>query len=326
MSDVLSKRVGVLCAGSVVQDTIVGPCEALRWGTTTFVDSMDRHLGGNGANTARALAMLGNNVRLLGTVGSDDAAAFATAELSVSDVDIHLLLRVDRPNAATTVLVNAAGDRQFLHLLGSSHEAFKEPLEFSSDVTAGMHHFHLASFFVLPHLRTNAAEMLRRAKQAGLTTSLDVNWDPLGEWMGALEPCLRHVDILFLNEDESRMLTGSCDPAVAADHLQSCGAGVVVQKFGREGCAIYPADRSSEIRCAPFDVAAVDSTGAGDCFAAGFLSAHLRALDFAQAGEWGNAAGALSVGSIGAVAGLLSAAEFEMWRRTAPRRPADGRG
>jgi len=319
MSSVPSKPVGVLCAGSIVQDTIIGPCNQLQWGTTTLVDTMDRHLGGNGANTARALAILGNSVRLLGTVGNDDAAQFAIAELRASGVDTEHLVRVGRPNAATAVLVNATGDRQFLHRLGSSHDSFTELPDFTSLIVHGMQHFHLASFFVLPNLRSKATHILRRAKTAGLTTSLDVNWDPRGEWMNALQPCLSFVDLLFVNEDESRMLAGTSVTSAAAAHLQQCGAAVVVQKLGREGCAIYSA-KAGEVRCPPFDVTAVDTTGAGDCFAAGFLSAHLRGHNFAQAGEWGNAAGALSVGKFGAVAGLLGGVDFEAWRNSAPRR------
>ena len=316
-----SKRPGVLCAGSIVQDTIVGPFDELRWGTTTFVDSMDRHLGGNGANTARALAILGNRVRLAGTVGNDDASAFALRELSACGVEIETLGRTDQPNAATTVLVNSRGDRQFLHRLGSSHHAFREPLEFTDAIVRDMQHFHLASLFVLPHLRRNAPEMLRRAKAAGLTTSLDTNWDPHDEWLRVLEPCLKHVDVLFLNEDESRKLTGTTDPVKAAAYLQDRQANIVVQKLSRDGCAIYArGEPAGGIHCSPFDIIAIDSTGAGDCFAAGFLSAYLRGGSLVEAGEYGNAAGALSVRAIGAVTGLLSGAEFEDWKSRTPKR------
>ncbi len=312
---------GVLCAGSIVLDTIVREFTELRWGTTTFVETMDRHLGGNGANTARALAILGNRVRLAGAVGNDDAAAFALRELKRCDVDIEDLTHVDRPNAATIVLVNARGDRQFLHRLGSSNEVFGEPLRFTVALIKGMRHFHLASLFVLPNLRRHAPEMLVRAREAGLSTSLDANWDPHGEWLKVLEPCLPHIDLLFLNEDESRMLTGTTDPAKAASHLQARGANTVVQKLSHEGCAIYPRlHHPAVIRCFPYDVSAVDSTGAGDCFTAGFLFAFLRGASFAEAGDHGNAAGALSVQSIGAVTGLLPASHLEEWKRTTPRR------
>ncbi|HSU18417.1 MAG TPA: PfkB family carbohydrate kinase, partial [Acidobacteriaceae bacterium] len=173
----------VLCAGSIVQDTIVRPVDNLRWGTTTFVESMDRFVGGNGANTASALRVLGNRVRLLGTLGSDDAAQFVRAELERLGIDTCAIATSAQPNAATTVLVNSAGDRQFLHRLGSSGDAFREPLGFTESLVAGARHFHMASFFVLPHLRRRAPEILRGARACGLSTSVDVNWDPHNEWL-----------------------------------------------------------------------------------------------------------------------------------------------
>lgn len=322
MSTGLHRR-GVLCAGSIVQDTIVRPIEQLRWGTTTPVQEISRHVGGNGANTARALAMLGIPVRLAGVVGNDDAAEFALRELTQEGVDVRNVRRVDCPNAASIVLVNARGERQFLHQFGASESAFERPEEFAAITAAQEHrHFHLASLYVLPHLRRHAPTILRTAQAAGMSTSLDVNWDAHGEWLRVLEPCLRHTDVLFLNEDESRMITGLEDTMAAAAFLHCRGANLVVQKLGAEGCIICAREAAPEA-CAPFLVAAVDSTGAGDCFAAGFLSAFLEGRTLREAGERGNAAGAMSVSQVGAVAGLRRADEFVEWMRATPRRVHD---
>lgn len=316
-----AEQAGVLCAGSITLDTIVRPFDELRWGTTRLIEEMTRHVGGNGANTARALALLGSPVRLAGVAGNDEAAEFLLHELAESGVDVQNVRRVERPNAASLVLVNARGDRQFLHRLGSSEEAFAGPMQFTPEMTLGVRHFHLASLFVLPHLRRIAPEMLRNAKQAGLSTSLDVNWDARGEWFRVLGPCLPYVDVLFLNEDESRMITGLMITAEAAAFLHDHGAHTVVQKLSQEGCEIYCAgERSTKARCAAFEVDAVDSTGAGDCFAAGFLSAYLRDASLEEAGVYGNAAGALSVSAMGAVTGLLSCADIREWMRRTPRR------
>lgn len=309
----VSRNFDILCAGSIVQDTIIRPVDVPRWGTTTFVDAMDRYVGGNGANTASALAVLGNRVRLLGAIGIDESAQFVRAHLDRLHVDTGELTLSSKPNAATTVLVNSAGDRQFLHRLGSSHDAFCDPMEFTESLIGGSRHFHLASFFVLPKLRVNAPEVLRRARAAGLSTSLDVNWDASGEWLHALAPALPYVDIFFVNEDESRMLSGTSDRSEAAKRFHSCGARRVVQKLGGHGCAIFTAGEASPLYCEPYDVACIDTTGAGDCFAAGFLTALLRGAPLQECGEWGNAAGALSVSRMGAVTGLHSRTQFESW-------------
>jgi sugar/nucleoside kinase (ribokinase family) len=212
---------GILCSGSIIFDTLVQPFEESAWGTTTFVKSMECHLGGNGANTARALAMLGTAVRLLGALGEDTQAEFILDQLRDAGVDTSGVTRIPAPTAATIVLVNGAGDRQFLHRLGVSALAFEHPVEF----TRGM---------------------------VGLTTSLDTNWDAEGKWMSALRPCLPRLDILFMNEDEARMVTGCNDAARGAEVVLREGVTTAVMKLGSRGCAIYSGE--DEILCPAFDV------------------------------------------------------------------------
>ncbi len=306
---------GVLCSGSIVFDVLVKPVDRADWGTTTFVDTLEYHVGGNGANTSLALGIIGTPVRLLGVIGDDEQANFAMHRLQVAGVDTGCLTKADAPTAATCVLVNEQGDRKFLHRLGSSQFAFAEPPEFTAELIGDMSHYHLASLFVLPNVRRHGPEMLRRARSAGMTTSLDTNWDAQGRWMQDLEPCLPHIDLLFMNEDEARMITGTSDPATAARILLEKGVRTAVMKLSRQGCAIYTG--SSEILCPAFEVECRDTTGAGDCFVAGFLSALHRGATLEAAGIYANAVGALSVQQIGAVAGVRPHAEIEAWVRTA---------
>ncbi len=310
---------GVLCAGSIVFDTIVRAFDQPRWGTTTLVESIDCRVGGNAANTARALGILGVPVRLVGALGSDEPARFIRRALDQSAVDTSAMVTLELPTAASVVLVNAAGDRQFLHRLGTSAEVFAQPLEFSPLLCDGISHFHLASMFVIPNLRANGAAMLANARLVGLTTSFDTNWDAHGEWMQALEPCLPHLDYLFMNEDEARMITGSSDPDVAAEAVLSRGVRTAVLKLSGRGCAVYTQD--SRIVCPAFKVEAQDTTGAGDCFVAGFIAARMEGASLAKAGRFANAVAALSVGKIGATEGVLPVAEVEAWMLTTPFRP-----
>ncbi|MGD0500401.1 MAG: carbohydrate kinase family protein [Bryobacteraceae bacterium] len=306
---------GVLCSGNIVYDILVRPVDRSNWGTTTFVDSIEYHVGGNGANTSWALATLGVPVRLLGAVGRDPQGDLVLEGLRRAGVDTRAVGRTDLPTATAVVLVNQAGERQFLHRLGASRNAFAAPVRFDAPLIEGAAHYHLASLFLLPRLRAHAPGMLAEARSVGLGTSLDANWDAEGRWMRDLKPCLPHLDMLFMNEDEARMITGSSDPSVAAGVVRACGVGAAVMKLGRRGCAIYTDGR--EIVCPAFEVDARDTTGAGDCFVAGFLSALLRGADWADAGRFANAVAALSVQKIGAVTGVRSRAEVEAWMRSA---------
>ena len=129
--------------------------------------------------------------------------------------------------------------------------------------------------------------------------------------MEALAPSLPHLDLLFLNEDEARMVTGSADPAEAAKVVLDLGVRIAVIKLGHRGCAIYSS--ADELHCPAFDVEAKDTTGAGDCFVGGFLAARMRGGNLQEAGRLGNAVAALSVQQIGAVVDLPSYDEMQNW-------------
>lgn len=302
---------GVLCSGNLVYDTLVSPVEDLYWGATTFVDSIESHPGGNGSSTSRALAKLGIPVRLLGAVGHDNQGRSMLDSLKQSGVDISFIDLVHEPSSSSVAMVKPSGERKFFHRMGASREAFKEGIRFTPDICRGMAHYHLASLFVLPRLRAKGPQTLIDARAAGLSTSFDTNWDPDSGWMQTLEAYLPFIDTLFINEEEAHMLTGSSVPAQIAKFMLAKGAKTLALKLGGRGCGIYTQDR--EILCPAFDVKAKDTTGAGDCFAAGFLAAALDGAPLIEAGHFGNAVAAMSVQQIGAVTGVLSKAETERW-------------
>ena len=309
---------GVLCAGNIVFDILVRPVEQITWNTTAWVDSIEQHLGGNGASTSYTLGRLGVPVRLLGMLGRDCFGEALLARLNSVGVDTGWVNRSQAPTATTVALVNPQADRFFLHRAGASMEAFAEPVEFSPAVLRGLSHFHLANAFGIPGMRRHAAELLRRARAAGLTTSTDAGWDSCGRWLGDLGPCLPHTDLLFVNEDEARRLSGLDDPIPAAQKLRELGARSVVVKLGGNGCAVFSSD--AEFHAPAFDVHAVDTTGAGDCFVGGFLAALHCRRSWDQAARFANAVAALSVQSLGATAGLRSFTETEAWMEAAKLR------
>jgi len=306
---------GVLCSGNIVYDTLACVDAEPRWGACSFAEKIEYHAGGNGANTSIVLGTIGIPVRILGAVGRDAQGEFVLDALCRAGVDVGVIDRVDAPTAATVVIVNGAGDRKFLHRTGCSDLLFPEPINFSAAITAGMSHYHLASIFTLPQLRRHAGVTLERARAAGLVTSLDTNWDPSGRWMEDLASCLQHLDYIFMNEDEALMTTGCSGAADAASRLLQRGVGTAVMKLGARGCAIYTA--REEVICPAFDVEVKDTTGAGDCFVAGFLAAVLQEAPLGEAGRFANAVAALSVQRVGGVSGVPPYAAIETWMRSA---------
>lgn len=303
---------GVLCCGNLVRDILVGPIADTTWGRTIWVDSIEEGFGGNGANTSYALAKLGTPVRLLGMLGSDEAGSRVLASLQNAGVDTTQVQRSGAlPTPTTVVLVNPNGARALLHQTGASREAFKHPFKINGDLVAGCTWFHLANVYALPALRSHAGTMLESARQAGLRVSVDTGWDARGEWLEILRPCLPVTDLLFVNEDEARELTGLSHPIQAARALQEHGVPNVVVKLGAAGCVVFTGEES--IASPAFQVPVVDTTGAGDCFVAGFLAALQRGLSYADAAHLANAVGALAVQKLGATTGLLSFDETLSW-------------
>jgi ribokinase len=96
--------------------------------------------------------------------------------------------------------------------------------------------------------------------------------------------------------------------------MQSLGAGDVVIKLGENGCAVFTS--GEEARFPAFEIDAVDTTGAGDCFVGGFLAALGEGASYDEAARLANAVGAMSTGSLGAVTGIRNRAATEEWLQT----------
>jgi sugar/nucleoside kinase (ribokinase family) len=316
----IEQLAGVICAGGICLDILLRPIDQLQWGTSTWAEEFIEELGGNGGNTAFAAALLGTPVRLMGMVGDDPAGERVLARLRGAGVDLSLVECAAAQTTTTICIVNSAGDRFFLKNLGVSKQIFATPIEFTAPVAAGHTHFHLANLFSLPHLSRHGGEILRRAREAGLSTSLDTGWDPENRWLERVGPCLPHTDLLFINQDEARMLTGSTDPQTAARFLREQGVRDVAMKLGAEGCVVVTPETS--FHSPGFQVETVDTTGAGDCFAGAFLAALHRGESYERAACFANAVGAMAVRQLGAISGMRPYAETMAWFEQAKRQAA----
>ncbi|MDW8321248.1 MAG: PfkB family carbohydrate kinase, partial [Armatimonadota bacterium] len=157
--------------------------------------------------------------------------------------------------------------------------------------------------------------LLRRAKESGIITSFDTVWNPSSGWMNAVKPCLPYVDYMIPSIEEAKMLTGKQDPEDIAQVFLEHGVKVVGLKMGERGCYI----RTEDVKLAipRYQVQAVDALGAGDAFAAGFLTGVVKGWDLEQTGRFANAVGALCVTALGATTGVRSLEEtLEFMQKT----------
>ncbi len=291
----------VVCLGILVADVIVRPVVELpEPGTLALVDSITLRGGGCALNTSSALARLGLEVAALGKVGADPLGDFVLGLLAERGVEAGGVLRdPSMPTSASVVLVDSAGERTFLHVPGAN-AAFRAE-EVGEAVYAGRA-LHLAGALVLDALDGEPlAAVLAEARRRGIRTSVDTVFDASGRWERVV-PSLAQCDLVTPALAEARAITGEHEPARAAARLRELGAREAAVTLGEGGCHVS-AD-GFEGHVPGCRVEAVDGTGAGDAFAAGFLYGKLADWPLERCARFANAAGALATTAVGAFEGV----------------------
>ncbi|MDK2896318.1 MAG: hypothetical protein PWP04_438 [Candidatus Atribacteria bacterium] len=294
---------GVSCIGILVGDLVGRPIDHFpEKGKLMLVPEMELHVGGCAHNTGVDLKKLGEEVVIVGKVGDDGLGEFIIKSLERQGIDISGI-GIDSQNhtSATMVIVDDQGERTFLHYPGANRslrakDVKDNQLSFSEII-------HVAGSFLMPGFDgQETALVFERAKKLNKITSLDTAWDDTGQWLETIQPTLPYLDILISNRDEAGNISGHSNLVDIANFFLDFGIQVVAIKMGEEGSFIMT--RQEKIAIPPFSVQAVDGTGAGDAFAAGFLVGFLRQWDLYQIGRFANACGAMCVQKIGATTGV----------------------
>ncbi|WP_276279311.1 carbohydrate kinase family protein [Halorussus caseinilyticus] len=256
------------------------------------IDSQCRSGGGSAANVAVALAGMDFDAGLVGSVGDDETGEFARRELRAAGVDCSHLLEVEASETTTKYLI--VDERGEVMVLGNegANEAVA-PADVDPEYVASGDHLHLTS-----QRPDTAAELARVATDAGVSVSFDPGRRLAERDFGE---ALAYSDVVFLNDREAQTLLDS-----DLEHPSSELHGrVVVVKHGEDGARVDTPGASFDHP--GFDAEAVDTTGAGDAFAAGFLAVLLReggvlgpSADYERALEFANACGALAAMEEGA--------------------------
>lgn len=295
----------VSCLGILVADVIAHPVDEYpARGQLVLVDQIALHTGGCAANTGTALAKLGFDTAIIGKVGEDAFGDFVVKALAGRGLSTQGIVR-DREGqtSATAVMTHGDGERSFIHCLGAN--ALLQEAEIDFDLISNSRVLHIAGAFLMPGFDGEpTASVLRRAQAAGVKTCLDTAWDSRGRWMSVLQPCLPHLDYCVPSLEEAQMITGKSSLEDITQVFLDCGVGVAGVKLGADGC--YLRTQTDEVRIPAYEVTAVDATGAGDAFMAGFLAGVLKGWDLERIGRFANAVGAACVTAVGASSGIRS--------------------
>ncbi|KAA2254925.1 sugar kinase [Solihabitans fulvus] len=251
--------------------------------------------GGAGANTAAWLARCGARPVLVARVGADSAGRQVHAELTSAGVRCAFAVDPDAATCCVVVLVDDTGQRSMLPDRGAN--ARFSPSDLDPGLLATASHLHLSGYVLLDaSSRPAGLAVLAAARAAGLTTSVDPQSAGLITDAGDFLDAVRGVDLLLPNTDELHALTGSTEPSSAAGLLGVVGA--VAVTAGERGASWV--DQDGLVSVPAEQAECIDSTGAGDAFNAGLLTAWLGGASRADALLAGTRAGANAVRGVGA--------------------------
>ncbi len=241
----------------------------------------ERNAGGAPANVLASLARLGHRTAFIGKVGQDGPGDFLREVLVNHDIDAEGL--VDDPDAFTTlafVELGPDGERQFSFARKPGADTLLTQQELRLDIATAGHILHFGSLSLTDEpMRSTTLVAVRAAREKGRIISFDPNYRPL-LWPSpekAVEQMLagiRLADMVKVSDEETQLLTGLADQKEAAARLLAMGPKVVAVTMGRHGAMVATQKDMVTVPVFPGDV--VDTTGAGDSFWGGFLSAFLE--------------------------------------------------
>ena len=266
-----SRRVVVI--GDLMVDVVTAMSGPLAVGSDTPA-KVSLLGGGSGANVA---SWLGRGeewpVSFVGCVGADVAGRAAVEGLTLCGVDVRVAVDEDRATGTCVVLVSPDAERSMLPDAGANDGL--RPDHLPEDVFRPGHHLHVSGYSLLrPSSRDAALAALDLAEERRMTVSLDPSSTALIDAAG-VDQVLRwaaRANVLLPNADEAALLTGQRDPRLAAAALAEQVPEVVV-KAGGTGAVWHSGFVSASAPAGTVDV--IDTTGAGDAFAAGFLASWL---------------------------------------------------
>lgn len=247
-------------------------------------------LGSSSAIFAHNLSLLGNKVGFSSCIGSDPFGEICIQRLGESGVDLSRVRRLPGKTTGLTIILPQRQQRYILTYPGTMYDFSEKDLDLRYLFDAK--HLHVSSYFLQKAIRPKLIDIFRKAKETGLTTSLDTNDDPEDRWPADIQLLLKYVDILLPNEREACKLAQMEDVTRAAEILSQKVSMLVIKRGPQGALARVGKEKYTGY---PPTVDAVDVVGAGDSFDAGFVHQFIRGARVEECLKFANIVGALSV-------------------------------
>ena len=288
--------------GASILDILVHPADPGVFETgSSPAEDISMSMGGDALNEALVLENLGKRVQLQTVLGEDMQGEIIrkcceSSGILLSDSCIQKKLRT----GINVVLIQENGERSFLtNKNGSLRKLNLECLDLNFPKSTKVVSF--ASIFVFPEIgNAQMVQIFSAAKKQGKILCADMTKCKNKETVEDIREALSYLDYVMPNEEEACLLTGCKNAEDAADCFLEAGVKTAVIKCGSRGCLVANAKEKYRVP-AVSNVTCVDTTGAGDSFAGGFLYGLSEGWEVRRCAEFANACAAKSVAQVGAV-------------------------
>jgi len=310
----MGKIFDVLVVGELNVDLILDKIEKFpEIGKEVIARNMTLTLGSSSAIFASNISSLGAKTAFLGKIGNDKFGEIVLESLKKSKVDTSLIKIDQQLGTGATICLNFDEDRANTTYPGAMDYLTIKDIDDTSLFIAS--HLHFSSYFLQPGLWGSVGDMFKRAKELGLSTSFDMQWDPNETWNLDIEGVLPFVDVFLPNETELMCLTRKDNLNEAIQWIKQY-TNILVVKRGNKGSIVYCQDQLTDLP-AFLNEQVVDAIGAGDSFNAGFIYKFINGCSIADCQKFGNLTGAVSTIEAGGTAAFR---DYERFRKTAKER------
>ncbi len=236
--------------------------------------------GGSAANTIHGLSCLGVSTGFFGKVGKDELGTFFKNDMSKNNIEPKLL-ESDNESGKAVALISPDSERTFATFLGAAVELCADDVV--PELFNGYTHFHIEGYLVYNQPLIEKA--LKCAKEAKLIVSLDLaSFNVVEDNLAFLKDMVaKYVDILFANEEEAKAFTQKEDQAALDQMAEDCN--IAVLKLGKEGSLIKHFGETFKVGV--IEANSIDTTGAGDLYAAGFIYGLINLMPLDKCGKIG---------------------------------------
>lgn len=309
----MEKKLDVICVGAAIVDIPLQPVSRDIFDIESCpLQQISMTIGGDAINEATVMSRLGHKIGLMSMVGKDAVGNFIVEHCEKNGIDYSGVRMKEGVDTSINVgLVTADGERTFVtNRNGSLWKMTIDDVDLDRIPEARI--LSLASIFNNPLLDCKAlVKIFKVAKANDMIICADMIKARLGETLDDIKEALSYVDYFFPNYDEACMMTGKTELEEVANVFMDCGIRHVVIKTGKKGCYIKSQDGSVLEVPAMKGITAIDTIGAGDNFASGFITAILEGKTLKECAEFANVTASISVQSIGATTGVQNREQVE---------------